>query len=358
FMLLWIGQGSNAMVLWMDLIARPILVIALTGSAVQLGLVSMARGIPMLVLSPYAGVLADRIDRRRVLLASKGMSMVLYGIFVALILTGSLELWHVYVTALAKSSLNAFDQPARHALLPSLIPRRLLMNAVALLSGTMQISRLGGAAFAGFLIGLWALAFGLQEDQTQAFGGVYLIVSIMSVAAFSATYPISVPLAGRPQSTTDSWFTSLMEGLRYARRSPVIMGVLLLFAIQSAFGMPYQQVFVPWLAIEVLDIGPGGAGMLIAVASAGSFASALMLATWGHLLRNRGWLILTGLVVFGLALAALGFSTLLSPTVLLGLTVPILPMIILVFVGLAQNALMTIKNGLLLETTPNELRGR
>ena len=334
------------------------LVVALTGSAVQLGLISLARGVPMMFLGPIGGLVSDRFDRRVVMLFSKSLSMAVNTLFAVIMITGNLELWHIYATAILRSLLMAFDGPARQALLPSLLPPNLLLNGIALNTGSMQIVRILSASVAGFFIAFWALAFGFEVDDARSFGGVYIITAAAYVAAVAVTYMIKVPLAGRVEQARDTWVAGLIHGFRFAWRSPVIFGLLVLFAVQSLFGMPYLQVFVPWLALQVMDIGAEGVGVLLAISGIGSLAGALGLATIGSKLRYRGLLIIGGLAIYGLALAGLGLTSVLPPVAILGLTVPVLPVIMIIIVGVGQTAMMTLRTGVLMEITPNELRGR
>ena len=358
YALLLIGQLSNSLSLWMDIVARGALVVAMTGSAVHLGLIATVRGVPGLVLGPFAGVLADRVDRRILMLISKGTSLVVTTGFVAIILTGSLELWHVYVTAILRSLASAFDQPARHALLPAMVPPKLLVNAVALNTGSMQVFRILSASVAGFLIAIWAVAFGFDEHDTRAYGGVYLLGAISYIVAVTATYLMKVPIGGRVARTTDSWLTTFKEGFRFAMHRPVILGILALYGVLSLFGMPFNQVFVPWLALEVMEVGPAGMGLLMATSGIGSLAGAIVLATYGARLRNRGMIILIGLVVMGIALTGLGLTSVLPVVTVMGVMVAVIPSLMVVLVGLGQTAMTTLKNAILLEVTPNELRGR
>ena len=334
------------------------LVVALTGSAVQLGLISLARGVPMMFLGPIGGLVSDRFDRRVVMLFSKSLSMAVNTLFAVIMITGNLELWHIYATAILRSLLMAFDGPARQALLPSLLPPNLLLNGIALNTGSMQIVRILSASVAGFFIAFWALAFGFEVDDARSFGGVYIITAAAYVAAVAVTYMIKVPLAGRVEQARDTWVAGLIHGFRFAWRSPVIFGLLVLFAVQSLFGMPYLQVFVPWLALQVMDIGAEGVGVLLAISGIGSLAGALGLATIGSKFRYRGLLIIGGLAIYGLALAGLGLTSVLPPVAILGLTVPVLPVIMIIIVGVGQTAMMTLRTGVLMEITPNELRGR
>ncbi len=358
FFLLVVGQISNALARWMDMVARPILIIALTGSAVQLGLITLARGLPMMVLGPFAGLLADRMDRRLMMLIAKNISLVMDIIFAAVIISGGLELWHIYVVAIFKSLAGAFDQPPRQALLPALVPPRLLMNAIAINTGTMQLSRIFSAALVGGFIALWVKAFGFPDTDARAFGGVYLATTVFFIAAIVATYLLKVPAEGRPEQTNDSWALSFVKGVRFAWHSPVILSILVLISVQSAFGMPYMGVFIPWLAIKVMGIGSTGTALLLVVSAVGSLLGAIVIATIGPALRHRGHIVIISLVVYGAGLSATGLTSTLPPVTVLGLTFPFLPLAMVFFVGIGQTGIMSIKNALLLETTPNELRGR
>ena len=358
YALLWIGQISNSLALWMDMVARPVMIIAITGSAVQLGLILLARGLPQMFMGPIGGLISDRIDRRLVMLVAKALSMVVNFSFAALIVTGYVELWHIYATALLRSILMAFDGPARQALLPSLIPPKLLLNGIALNTGSMQVVRILSASAAGFLIAFWAFAFGFGEEDARSFGGVYLMAAAAYVVAVTATYMLRVPMHGRVERTEDPWLTSFLRGFQFAWHNPIILGLLALFAIQSLVGMPFLQVFVPWLAIKVMGIGAGGMGLLLGVSGLGSLAGAIALATLGERIRYRGIIIVGGLVIYGVALVAMGLSSLLPLVVIVGLAVPVLPILMLFITGLGFSALMTLRTALLMEVTPNELRGR
>ena len=187
---------------------------------------------------------------------------------------------------------------------------------------------------------------------------MYIVTAVAYVVAVAATYRMKVPVEGRVERTQDTWITGLTQGFKFAGKSPVILGLLVLFAVQSLFGMPYLQVFVPWLALEVMDIGAEGVGMLLAVSGIGSLAGALSIATLGTKIRHRGMYIIGGLTLYGLALAGLGLTSALPLVGILGLTLPVLPMIMIIIVGVGQTAMMTLRTSVLMELTPNELRGR
>ncbi len=151
---------------------------------------------------------------------------------------------------------------------------------------------------------------------------------------------------------------SFVKGIRFAWSNPVILSILVLIGVQSVFGLPYIGVFIPWLAIKVMGIGTTGAAMMLAVSGVGSLVGAIVIATVGHALRHRGRIIIISLTIYGAGLAATGLTSTLPLVTVLGLTIPLLPLLMVFLVGLGQTGIMSIKNALLLEGTPNEMRGR
>ena len=352
FTLLWLAQITNSLSLWMEQVARPVLVLLLTGSEVHLGLVVAARGLPQLLLGPVAGVVADRFDRRVVIMSSKAGGMAVNIVFAVLIVTGRLELWHIYVTGIFRSMTNAFDNPARQALIPSLVPPKLIMNAFAINSGSMQLVRILAASIAGFTLALWG-----KE-------GTFTIIAAVSIVPVIITYFMKVPAWARIEVTKESsWLHSMAEGFRFAWKEKVIFAILVLLAIQSIFGNPYIQVFVPVLAIKFLDFGfmtalgipdertrEVGLGLLLGASGFGALLGTVLIATIGERLTHRGIIVISGLGIYGLAIAAMGVSSLFSTA--------LLPFFFVTLVGVGQSMLMPVKNVILMEYTPNEMRGR
>ena len=150
FRLIWLGQTSHALALWGQMIALPLLVLEMTdNSAAQLGGVMAARTLPTLVLGVWAGVIVDWFDRRSILIATKWGSFLLAILFAALLVGDWMELWIVYAWVLARGSTQAFDQPARFSMVPTILPGHLITNGMALLSSTQNVMRIVGAAGAG-----------------------------------------------------------------------------------------------------------------------------------------------------------------------------------------------------------------
>ncbi len=351
FFLLWLAQITNSLSLWMEQVARPVLVLLVTGSEVHLGLVVAARGLPQLFMGPVAGVVADRFDRRVVILGSKVSGMAVNIVFAAIILTGQLELWHIYVTAVLRSMSNAFDNPARQALIPSLVPPKLVMNAFAVNSGSMQLVRIAAASVAGFSLALFGV------------GGTFGIVAAVSITPVIITYFMKIPTWARVEvRKEESWMHSMAEGFRFAWKEKIIFAILVLLAIQSIFGTPYIQVFVPILALKFLDFGflsilgieesraaEVGLGLLLGASGVGALLGTVIIATIGERLSHRGLIVISGLSLYGLAICAMGISSYFPA---------ILPFLFVMIVGIGQSMLMPVKNVLLMEYSPNEIRGR
>ncbi|MFQ5879328.1 MAG: MFS transporter [Dehalococcoidia bacterium] len=336
YRLLWLGQVGSSASQWMDQVVRPILVLELTGSAVQLGLVSALRMAPMLAVGLVAGAVADRFDRRRILVLAQATTMAVFFIIAFLVLSDGIAMWQVYITTLAMGTANAFNQPARQALIPSIVPREHLANAVALNSVAFNITRVVGASLAGILI----LPLGI--------GGVYFLSGVLMLVVTMLTSLISVRWQVGPAALPPFW-RSLGEGLAYAGRERAVLAIVVLTLVIFVFSMPFQSVFIPLLARDELGIGDSGVGFLIAVTGAGALLGALVLASLGRLHR-RGILMVAGSGALGLALAGFAISSWLPWLVL--------PFLLVALVGALQMALMPISNSFLLETTPPALHGR
>ena len=233
FRYLWLGQAGHAAGIWMEQIARPFLVLDLTdGSATHVGGVLAVRTVPQFILGMWAGVIADSFDRRSVLLVVKTGTLLLNIAFVAILVLGLLELWHMYAYAIVRGTMMAFDQPARMGLVPSVVPETHVTNAVALMSATQNTMRIFGAASGGVLYGVFG-----------ATGAFALITLVYAVPVFS-TYMLRVaPVLSGVRRSASGLTGGLLEGVRFTFSHPAIRGVLLLSMIYFMFGMSFLQVF-------------------------------------------------------------------------------------------------------------------
>ena len=325
----------------MEQVARPFLVLHLTDdSAAHLGGVIAMRTLPQLIFGVWAGVVSDWFNRRTVLLLDKSGVLALNSAFAVLVVSGRVELWHIYVFSFLRGSLMAFDQPARQALIPTLVPRHRVTNAVALMSATQNTMRIVGTAAGGFAV--WALGF----------GGTFVLIAVVYSGAVAATYMLRVPAQRRMGAATPrAMAAGLMEGVRFAVAHPAIRGVLILSLVYFTFGMSYMQVFAPLFAKEVLDIGERGFGFMMSLTGAGALVAALFVARRQP--TRLGLILPVTVVSFGALLVAFALATYLPGTA--GIAVPLA---ILVVVGSLQTSYFALGNAMLLHAAPEEMRGR
>ena len=176
FCLLWSGQAATAMAMWMDQVVRGWLLYELTNSPIQLGLVHGVQAIPILVLSPVAGSVADRYPRKRQVVVAQVLAGVMYAVLALLIMTGHIQPWHVYATAFGMAIVQTFHQPARAAMVADAVPPHHLTNAIGLSSIMFNMARSTGPALAGFLIATLGTA---SCYVVQA--GLYLVAIIWTL---------------------------------------------------------------------------------------------------------------------------------------------------------------------------------
>ena len=331
----WFGQLVSLAGTWMQSVSQPWLVLLLGGSPLQLGLVIALQYTPAMFLAPISGVLADRVDKRKALMAAQAAAMLQAAVLFTLTITGVVEIWHILILASVLGLVNAVEMPMRQAFAAELVPREELMNAIALNSSSFNAARIVGPAIAGVTLALWGPAanFGINAVS-------YLAV----LFGLSRMDPSALHRIERPERF-DSVLASLAEGLRYARRTPMVLWPLVLLAGMATFGMNFQTL-LPLFARNTLQLGADGYGALFAVMGVGSLVGSLALAYSGSqrpLLR----LILGGAVVFAAFEAALGLSRSLFAIY------PIIAM-----VGLASMLMVNTINVTVQYHVPNELRGR
>lgn len=327
----WLGTASAFMGMQMQWPAQAWLAYELTGSAFKLGLVSAAWGAPMLLLSLLGGVLADRMQKRDLLIMSQlGLGVINLAVAV-LISVGLIEYWHLLVAATLSGTVFAFNMPARQAIIPELVPRRTLFNAIVLSSGVMNASRVVGPALCGVLI---------AGAGTQ--GAFYTAVGCILIAVpFLAKIPLTAP-AGRRGRV--SMATEIGQGLRYVRGNPLILTLLGMVLVVVLFGMPFQSL-MPVFA-EILEVEALGYGFLMAMVGIGAVAGSLVIANLSDF-RRKGLLTLCLGISFGLTLVLFANVGSLYPS-----------LIVLTVVGASSTGFMSTNNTLIQMNITDEVRGR
>lgn len=341
YRLLWIGQSTHALALWMEQIARPFLVLEMTsGSAAHVGGVLAVRTIPQLFFGVFAGVVSDWFDRRTILVVTKLNVLILSIVFAALLVMGRLELWHVYVFQFLRGTLMAFEQPARQSMIATILPPQQVVGGVALMSATQNVMRIVGSAAGGFAIPLLGLS------------GAFVAVAAIYVGAVVTTLMLNVATHERPTETgARAMAAGLVEGGKFAWGNTTIRAILLMSLIYFMFGMSYTQVFVPLFAEDVMGIGAGGAGLMVSLTGVGALVSALVVASQQP---RRVGIVLPAIVwTFGVMLVAFSVTTYLPKPA--GL---ILPFIFITFTGATQTMYFSLSNAALLSGAPPDMRGR
>jgi MFS family permease len=265
----------------------------LTGSPLYLGYVGLANAIPAIFLNLIGGVVADTVNKKRLIVVTQTMSSSLVFLLGILTLLGVVQVWHVMLIAVFAGAINAFNQPARQALYPNLLDRTALMSAVALNSSVWQSTRIVAPAIAGGLIALFgtALAF--------FFAGVCMFAFAVVV------YLLKVPKFQR--KTTNSPARDLVEGLKFIKDNSIFAFLIGMAFFNSFFGMAYITQ-MPVFARDILDIGAEGQGLLLGISGVGALIATIWLGTIRSFRRKDLLLIggatLTGLSVAGFALTS------------------------------------------------------
>jgi MFS transporter, DHA1 family, staphyloferrin A biosynthesis exporter len=252
----------------MDQVTRGWLMYQLTGSALDVGLATAVRGLPLLLFGVIAGALADRSGRKVQLVVSQTVNAILNLILATLVLTHQVQPWHVYVTGFLVGSVQAFEQPARQTLISDLVGNDRLMNALALNSAALNGSRVIGPGISGALI----VFLGISRS--------YYLQAIMFLVATVWTMQMRVPPEhiGAEQRRNESFFTSLAKGLAYVSTHKSIRTQLILALGPLTFGMSYTSM-MPVIATQVLHGGAGVQGFLLSCIGAGALSGALIVAS-------------------------------------------------------------------------------
>lgn len=329
------GQLVSLIGTWMQMVALSWLVYRLTGKAAMLGLMSFCNLIPVFLLAPVGGLVADRVPSRRLLLITQTVAMSLALTLALLTLTGHVRMWHLFVSALLLGTTNAFDNPGRQVFAARTVPRQDLMNAVALNSSMVTGARVAGPALAGVLV-----AF-LGE------GWCFFMNGVSYVAVIAGLLAMRFPPAEAPAAAQDSQSQAarLLEGFRMIRQARPIAALLLLLGLLSLLGAPYQ-VLMPIFAAEVFHGGSKVFGLLSSTSGLGALAGAVTLAVRPHFHGLGRWIAATALL-FGLALVCFAGSR------TLGLSLPLL-----FLAGGAYMVEMAATNTLIQMMVPDAFRGR
>jgi len=332
FQLFFIGQSVSLIGTWMHSLAQGWLVLKLTDSAFYLSLVQAMGSLPILFFSLISGVVADRVDKRNLLLVTQCLSMVLALSLAVLVSMDVVRVWHVMVVAGLLGVVNTFDVPGRQSFLVDMVGKEDLMNGIALNSAVFNGARIVGPAIAGILIGVVGLSACFYVNAAS-----YLaIIACLLMMRFG-------PRPERRES--HPMLKELREGLSYVRHAPSVSSFIFMVAITSLFSIPYIAL-MPVFARDILGVGAKGLGVMMGSAGAGALMGALTLASTGGF-RRKGLTTLVSATASALALLAFSFSR-----------NPLLSDALLVVVGWGMITQLATVNTLIQTDVPDELRGR
>jgi len=332
FRLWFFGQLTSLVGTWMQTIAQNWLVYQLTGSARDLGLVNFVGAIPLVPLTLYAGAIADRFEKRRVIFWCQAAMMVLAFLLAALCWTGAVRLWHVLGLAFLLGAAQALDTPARQAFVVELVGKEDLGNAIALNSGIFHGARVLGPAAAGILV------------ATSGVAGAFFVNGVSFVAVLLCLFLMDVALIRRTGAEGESG-RDLLGGAKFLREHRVPGAIVILISLSALLAMPYH-VLIPIFAKEILGRGAEGYGVLMSAAGVGAVLGSLVSATHGVGAR-KGAAVTAGSLTFPFLLLAFAFCRSYTGAILL--------LVAIGFAFVLQNAPA---NSLLQHLVPDHLRGR
>jgi len=287
------GQGISLIGTWMQRIAMSWLVYRLTNSAFLLGVVGFTGQIPIFLLTPFAGVLADKMNRHRVLIVTQTLAMIQALILAFLVFTGTVAVWHILSLSIFLGLIDAFDMPVRQSFMVEIVQTKDLGNAIALNSSIVNSAQLLGPSIAGILIA------STGEGMCFLLNGISYLFVIVSLLAMKIT-------SRKMETQTTRVLKGVREGFSYVFGFTPIRSVLLLLALISLVGMPYR-VLMPVFARDILHGGPDTLGFLMASSGVGALVGSIYLASRKSVLGLGKWIALAS-SIFGIGLIAFSLS--------------------------------------------------
>jgi predicted MFS family arabinose efflux permease len=331
FRLMWIGACTSSIGTWMQIVAQGWLIYRLSHSAFLLALDQFLGGIPIFLFSLIGGVVADRLERRKILLGSQYVQMATAAILTVLVATGHVHVWHILCLSFVSGFAQAFGGPAYQALIPTLVDQDDMPNAIALNSIQFNVAIMVGPALAGQALGK------LGEKWCFGLNALSFLAPIISLTLITTRF--------LPIKTAESMFTSLKQGIRFARKQNSMEALIILAFCMTALSMP-MRTYIPVFVKDIFHRGPETYGNLLALMGLGSICGSLTIASAGNF-KRKGRVALAALACLGAGIFGFGLSKSLP-----------LSESLLVLVGASMMAVFATVNSLVQLITTNEMRGR
>ena len=328
---MWIGACTSSIGTWMQIVAQGWLIYRLSHSAFLLALDQFLGGLPIFLFSLIGGVVADRMERRKILLGSQYVQMATAALLTILVATGRVHVWHILCLSFISGFAQAFGGPAYQALIPTLVEKDDMPNAIALNSIQFNVAVMVGPALAGQTLAR------LGEKWCFGLNALSFLAPIISLSLITARF--------LPLKTTQTMFASLKQGIQFARKQNSMEALIILAFCMTALSMP-MRTYIPVFVKDIFHRGPETYGNLLALMGLGSIFGSLMIATAGNM-RRKGFVALGALALLGAGITGFALSTSLP-----------LSETFLVLVGASMMAVFATVNSLVQLITTNEMRGR
>ena len=330
---LWSGTLMMSAGQWVQQVTLGWLLYDLTSNSMLLGALNGLRALPFLVTGPMAGVAADRMDRRKLLLVTQWVLIVTAILFGALVASPFLHVWHIFLFTLITGIAWTITEPVRMSVIPSVVPKAELANAVALNSGGFNLMKVIGPALGGVLIA-W---FGAAEN--------FFLQAAAYIGVLGMIYRMHIP-PSHSETRHATAYANLKEGFAYVWHTPAVLALMTLAYVPRVFAVPYQTL-MPVFQKDVLQIGPDGLGLLMAAPGIGAVIAVVTLASLSKRIKRQGLFLLASIVVLGFFLVLFSQITWFP-----------LALVTLVIVGAFQMFFLASTATILQLIVPDELRGR
>jgi MFS family permease len=331
FRLMWIGACTSSIGTWMQIVAQGWLIYRLSHSARLLGLDRFLAGLPIFLFTMIGGVVADRTERRKILLISQYIQMASAGILTVLVTMGVVQVWQILCLSFVSGLAQAFGGPAYSALIPTLVDREDMPNAIALNSIQFNLAVTVGPAIAGIVLAKWG------EKWCFGLNALSFLAPVISLSMITTRF--------LPEITKESMLSSLKQGFKFIWHQGSMVGLIVLAFLMTFLGMSMQTYF-PVFVKDIFHRGPETYGYLLSVMGMGSICGSLGIASLGNIAR-KGRFALSMLILLGAGIA--GFSLSKSLPLSYGM---------LAVVGASMMAVFATVTSLVQLIITNEMRGR
>ena len=328
---MWFGACTSSIGTWMQIVAQGWLIYRLSHSAFLLALDQFLAGIPIFLLSLIGGVVADRTERRKILLISQYIQMACAGVLTLLVATEVVRVWQILSLSFVAGVAQSFGGPAYQALIPTLVDREDMPNAIALNSIQFNLAVTVGPALAGITLAR------LGEKWCFGLNALSFLAPVVSLLLISARFV--------PETTKESMFNSLKQGIHFLRQQGSMEALIVLAFCMTALSMP-MRTYIPVFVKDIFQRGPETYGNLLSLMGVGSICGSLAVAGLGNI-RNKGRFALSMLICLGLGISGFSFSRFLN-----------LSYVMLLVVGASMMAVFATVTSLVQLITTNEMRGR